>query len=322
MPAAPDDGPFMKMPAATDPRRSVNAQLESSTLSGVLAPSKFWMAVHFAPAVLGMAWLIAKASWFWRHNPDLQFGWIVVMLCGYLLWEAWELRPPPRFQSSWPASVLVALGASSLFLVQVYQAAFGANPASINALAIGIMMVIAANVHFAYGWPGVRHFAFGCGFFWIALPLPSVIHGPVVGGLQSLVASVDVEVLNLLGVPAEKVGSLIRLHSCTVGVDEACSGIRSLQSTIMATLFIGALTLKRAWLRMFLLGGGMALAIIGNLVRALFLSLTANARGAEALNASHDAAGWSILSFTVVGVAAIAWFFARLEAWLERARAN
>jgi exosortase len=100
-------------------------------------------------------------------------------------------------------------------------------------------------------------------------------------------------------------------------VDEACSGIRSLQSTVMATLFIGALTLKRGWLRVFLLAAGMSLAVVGNLFRSLFLSLTAHSRGTDAMKATHDMAGWSILLFTVVGVAALAWLFGKLEARLE-----
>ncbi|HVY69052.1 MAG TPA: exosortase/archaeosortase family protein [Verrucomicrobiae bacterium] len=278
------------------------------------------LALSFLPAVLAGAWLIAKTSWFWSHNPDLQFGWIVVMLCGYLLWEAWEHRPPVRLRLEWPAVALMAVAFPGLFLVQIYQAAFGTTAASVNVLAAAVMAVIAANVHYVFGLAGVRRFAFGCLFLWIALPMPSAIYNPLVGSLQSWVADINVEVLRLLGVPAEKLGSLIRLPHCVVGVDEACSGIRSLQSTIMATLFIGALTLKRAGLRIFLLVAGAALAVLGNVIRSLFLSLTAHSRGPEALKAYHDTAGWSILVFTVAGVAVLAWLFGRLEARLTSFR--
>ncbi len=46
-----------------------------------------------APAFLAMAWLVSRAQWFWSNNPDLQFGWVVLLLCAYLFWEAWEKRP-------------------------------------------------------------------------------------------------------------------------------------------------------------------------------------------------------------------------------------
>ena len=92
---------------------------------------------------------------------------------------------------------------------------------------------------------GSRTLLFRSHFPPVALPMPSLVHRIVVGGLQSQVTRLTVELLNVAGIPAQAVGSLIRLSNCTVGVDEACSGIRSLQSTLMATLFIGHLILAR-----------------------------------------------------------------------------
>src|SRR5688572_26433163 len=121
----------------------------------------------------------------------------------------------------------------------------------------------------------------------------------------------------MMGIPAQRAGSLIHLPNGSVGVDEACSGIRSLQSTIMATLFIGYLTLKSRGLQVALFGGGILLALAGNLIRSLYLSLTANAKGVDAIK-EHDAAGWSVFLFTAGGVALLAWLFAKFEKWLER----
>ncbi len=160
------------------------------------------------------------------------------------------------------------------------------------------------------------------GFLLIAMPVPSGIQGPIVSALQNKVATFNTEVLNLVGIPALQVGSLIHLPSGTVGVDEACSGIRSLQSTIMATIFIGYLTLRRLSLQALLFVCGIALAILGNLIRSLYLSLTANARGIESVAGVHDAAGWSILTFTAVGVFIISWFFKKLERQLDRFEAE
>jgi hypothetical protein len=54
-------------------------------------------------------------------------------------------------------------------------------------------------------------------------------------------------------------------------------------------------------------------AVLGNLLRSLYLSFTANARGVAAVSEVHDAAGWSILVFTAAGVGFIAWVLARVE---------
>ena len=59
------------------------------------------------------------------------------------------------------------------------------------------------------------------------------------------------------------------------------------------------------------------LAVFGNLIRSLYLSITANNKGIASVEQVHDSAGWSILLFTAVGVAILAWLFARLEKWLR-----
>jgi exosortase len=265
------------------------------------------------PAMLAFTWLVSKAQWFWSNQPDLQFGWVVLMLCLYLFWEAWESRPMVAFR--WRAGwvLLTAIGCGTMFLVQVYEAAFGTKAASVLVLAIGVMAVISGNLGYVYGGPGVRRFGFPVLFLLVALPMPSVVHAFIVGGLQSKVTALNVEILNLIGIPAHRAGSVIRLPTCTVGVDEACSGIRSLQSTIMATLFIGHLSFKSSPLKVILVVVGIGLAILGNLARSLFLSYTANARGVHALESMHDTAGWGILIFTALGVMVLAWMLSRLE---------
>jgi exosortase/archaeosortase family protein len=114
--------------------------------------------------------------------------------------------------------------------------------------------------------------------------------------------------------------SLIHLQNGTVGIDEACSGIRGLKSTVMATLFIGYLTLKIRGLQAALFVAGIFLAIVGNVGRSLFLSLMANAHGMKSLDHYHDTAGWSILLFTASVVALLAWSLAKLESSLRTSR--
>ena len=285
--------------------------------------SERWLtAVGLAPSALAMFWLVSKARWFWSHNPELQFGWVVMVLWGYLLWEAWGKRPETKFEWKFGAVLTGLTGLALLFLTQLYQAALGLTPASMSGLGAGVLLLVAANLNYAFGRPGARHFAFAVAFILLSLPIPAVVYDPIVMGLQSNVAAINVEVLNLFGVPAEKAGQVIRLPGCVVGIDEACSGIRSLQSTAMATLFIGNLTLRRTSLRALLFFVGILLAIFGNLARSMFLSFTANAGGVEAIQSYHDAAGWSILAFTAFGVMLFSWWLSKLEAAMNRPAAG
>lgn len=240
------------------------------------------------------------------------------MLSAYLLWEASRKPPAARFQWSRSAGAISLAAAAILFFAQLYQAAYGVTTEGTAALGAGAMLFIAGNILYVFGWDGVKRFGFGFAFFLIALPVPDTIHYPLVSTLQTKVASLNVELLNLIGIPAARTGNAIRLPNCVVGIDEACSGIRSLQSAIMATLFIGYLLLRRASLQMVLLLLGVSLAIFGNLLRSFFLSYTANAKGIDAIGKHHDAAGWSILLFTGIGVALFAWLLIKLEKRLAR----
>ncbi|HRZ94915.1 MAG TPA: exosortase/archaeosortase family protein [Candidatus Paceibacterota bacterium] len=278
---------------------------------------RIWPLGMLLPAWLAMGWLVSQTQWFWNNRPDLQFGWVVLLLCLYLFWESWEKRPAFEFRPSWGMAIAGLAGAGLAFLVQIYQAAFGINSATTMGLALAILLLVWANLTFVFGWRGAWHFAMPFGFILIALPLPGMIYNLIVGNLQSVVTSLNVEILSLAGVPAQRVGSLIQLPNGVVGVDEACSGIRSLQSAVMATLFIGYVVLRSNGLRVLLLAVGILLAFLGNVIRSLMLSFVAYRRGLDALDSFHDTAGWSILGFTVVGVMFFAWLFGKVEKGTE-----
>lgn len=114
-----------------------------------------------------------------------------------------------------------------------------------------------------------------------------------------------VEALQWMGYPAEQRGNLIAIPGSLLGVEEACSGIRSLQSNIMVALAVGEFfrltPLRRAAL--FLLGLGAAIA--GNAIRSLTLSVAACRSGSEAVDRIHDTTGLAVLvgsSLLVLGV--------------------
>jgi sugar transferase EpsL len=261
-----------------------------------------------APAWLAVGLLVSRLQWVWTHRPELQFGWIVLLLSAYMFLENWSTRPAPVFRADALDWFAAGLGISLLILVQAYQSALGTSAAVHAGHAAAMVLVAFASVRSVFGWRGWYHLGFPFLFLLVAVPLPSAIQNPVTSFLQNIVTTVNIEALNLFGIPARRLGGLIQLPSGTIGVDEACSGIRSLQSSIMATLFIGHLTLRSNLLRGLLLVGGVAVAVFGNMLRSLFLSFIAYRHGVESIGRVHDSAGWSILAFTAIGVGLLAFF--------------
>src|ERR1035438_923350 len=107
-------------------------------------------------------------------------------------------------------------------------------------------------------------------------------------------ALIVIEVLGWLGVPAMAHGNVIEVATGMVGIDEACSGIRSFQSSIMISLFFGefyALSRSRRWL---LVPAGFVFSMAFNVCRMSLLTLIAAKKGIPAISQYHDPAGVTI----------------------------
>lgn len=275
------------------------------------------------PLAVFAGWWVYSLQFQWRDQEEYRFGYLVVVLVGFLVWDRWGARPRDDAPDpTWRSWVWLGLGFPLVLLGELYRHALARTPASATALSLGTLCFLRAVIVQHWGPRTWRHFRFPILFAMIAVPIPGILWNPVVLGLKGLVTFVNVEVLSLVGIPAQQQGSVIQLPNCRVGVDEACSGIRSLQSSLMIAFFIGDQVLRRPALRWILVAGAVGWAVVGNIGRSFYLSLTAHRHGTDALERVHDTAGWSVLGVTLVGLAAMAWMLSRWESALARLRAR
>jgi exosortase/archaeosortase family protein len=150
-------------------------------------------------------------------------------------------------------------------------------------------------------------FVFPICFFLVAVPWPYLIENPVIQGLTRLNTALTIEILGWLKIPALQHGNVIELRTGEVGIDEACSGIRSLQATLMLSLFFGELYRLKAARRALLVLSGFGLAFLFNLGRTTLLTWVAARDGMEAISHWHDPAGVTILVGCFLGL----WLSAR-----------
>ena len=73
--------------------------------------------------------------------------------------------------------------------------------------------------------------------------------------------SVTTAALQLLGIPAYAEGNLIHLDSVTLGVTEACSGIRSLVTLLAGSVALAWLLHEKRWQRVVLLASVVPIAM-------------------------------------------------------------
>jgi len=185
--------------------------------------------------------------------------------------------------------------------------------------AIVVVAVTLLAVWSVGGKSWLRHFAFPIGFFLVAVPWPSAIEVPIVEGLMRLVAAIASQAVNLFGIPAQFEGNLIRISNGLVGVNEACSGVRSLQTSLMIGLLFGELKRLSILRRVVLLCSAILIAFVGNCGRAFFLVWIAATKNIPAVDRWHDVAGYSIVAAVFVGSLALAALLGKkVESRMER----
>jgi len=111
--------------------------------------------------------------------------------------------------------------------------------------------------------------------------------------------------LDLLGIAAHRQGNIIELARGTVGIEEACSGVRSLISCTVAGLFLSAVLVRKPWHRALVIALSPAIGLAMNFLRSLLLTLLANS-GVSIEGRWHDITGSSIIVGTTLLVAALA----------------
>jgi exosortase/archaeosortase family protein len=124
---------------------------------------------------------------------------------------------------------------------------------------------------------------------------------------MQFVAGLTVDVADFLDIPALQHGNLVEVAGGVVGIDEACSGIRSLQSALMISLFLGELY-RFSWVRRItLLGASLIFVLLANLTRTTFLVWAAASHGLHQMEAWHDTAGNIIMLIVVPSLMGLAY---------------
>lgn len=280
-----------------DSPRQSHASLSSGIVLSVLLVAACWIATI---RILWNDWLV---------DPQYSYGMLVPLLSAGLLMKRWEDRPASTNLSRGGCGAgMLFLISGALLLALVIPLAEG-NPdwRPLGLAASLASVIVTLSVAFALGgcaWLG--HFTFPIAFFLIAVPWPRNFEQSVMSALMSWNTSATMEILHWSGLEAIRQGNLILLPNGVLGIEEACSGIRSLQSGLMVALFFGEVFRLHPIRRLMLLVVALFAALAGNIVRSALLAVVASRQGIGAVSTWHDSAGLMVLLMTVSAVIACA----------------
>ncbi len=244
------------------------------------------------PAAVLFAWLLT-----WRHlaaewaaDEQYRYGFGVPLLAAWMMRRrfsgALEMARP---RLAWCGLVVVALLTLTLGEALAWHDPLWRFTGL--ALQIGATLLSVAWLFRRGGAPLVRRQLFPLAFAALAVPWPMPVEIWTIRHLAAAVTDAATTAANLLGVAAMQHGNTIELAACTVGVDDACSGIQSLQATLMVSFFLGEFFQLRTSTRIVLVSAGAMISFLANAARVLVLTLLAQAQGLAAAMEWHDFIG-------------------------------
>jgi exosortase len=291
-----------------------------------VSDSCFTLSVN-VPRKLLMAGTALLAAWFWaswscaehwRGNVNYSYGWIVPVLVAVFALRRFSVFENEasldqrrsavidrRYRRAWWVALVLGLIMTPVFFALEFAREQVLHP--IIVIWLIALFPVVLTLGFCWLASGKRLFLaelFPILFFLTAVPWPPRFEQPITAGLMNAVAAATTALLHLGGIPAQTSGGAITLRNGIVGITEACSGIRSLQSGIMFGLAMGEWFLLRPLKRIALLALAIALALGTNLIRTFVLSLQAEWHGLGAVENIHDLTGNLVVTAMVVAI----WF--------------
>ncbi len=284
-------------------------------------------------AILIMAFVVCYDQWFyWENQEDYSFGFLVPFFVGYVLYDRWPLiksyllgtkedlvtveKPGLALNG---LALLVILGTIASLIVFMLGGMVLASQGRSN---LGSGLIVAGfagtflGLAFFAGEKDVKGRIFSLkdrltfSFLFLFPALVWFISAPMVMFFDSTVKLILLEkvtvivdwVFTFLGYNLIREGNILILpDQSTVGVADACSGVRSLTACIFAGTFLSAVFLDRFWKKVLLVSMAMVLAFCTNILRSLFLTAWAYAHGAEAIEGNvHDITGYAVLGITSI----------------------
>jgi len=201
----------------------------------------------------------------WRDDPNYSHGFLVPLFSLYLIWRGRAVLAALPRNGVLLGLVVVVLGIGLLYLGDL-----GADNFLMRS---SLVVVVGGLVLFHLGLPIFRAVLFPLVFLIFMVPLPGVIFYAITFPLQQLAAQQAAWTLDALGVPVLLDGNIIHLAQLSLGVTEACSGIRSLISLAAAAVAWAYLFLPRGWAMIVFVAATLPITIVANAARVVLTGL-------------------------------------------------
>ena len=244
----------------------------------------------------------------WRlltRSDEYSSGLLVPMLAVYVLWvRRQEFTGWPSKTCLWGVPVLIAAQGVRLFgLYYMYS----------SAERFSIVLSIAALVLLLLGRQVFRKVWGILLFLCLMLPWPNRIQTALTLPLQQWATSSAVFCLELLGYEVIQDGNIINIGKCSVGVAEACNGLRMVVAFFVISGLV-VLLIKRAWWeKLIIIVSSLPIALLCNTLRLAITAIAFTVLSGEYWEKLfHDFGGYAMMPLALGMVIGELWFLKKL----------
>jgi exosortase len=261
-----------------------------------------WAALLAAGIVVVLVGLYARVLPLWLQDlwddPNYSHVFIVPIISGFVLWQRRRDLATQSIRGSWRGLPVLLAGVCALILGDIGDETF--------LMRTSLIVVLVGVVLLNFGAGTLRVLAFPLLFFLFMVPMPAIFFYAITARLQTLAAESGASVLDLLGVPILLDGNVMQLSRLTLGVTEACSGIRSLMTLVALGVAWAYLMLPKRWMQVVLVVAVLPITILANAGRIVMTALVGRWLGVEyAEGFFHFFSGWLIFVLALLGLLAV-----------------
>ncbi len=276
------------------------------TVADFLQKYKWWLLA--AVVLLGLLYARSFANLWsdWGADENYSHGYLVPAAFVWMIWmQRRELSRTAVAPRGW-GLLIVFLG-----VVQMMIGKLGAENFVTNS---SLLVVLTGITVYLFGTAVLRRLAFPIAWLIFMIPLPAIIYYALTFRLQMLASSLSSTMLDLARIPNVREGNVIYLPNFTVGVVEACSGIRSLISLLAFAAFFGYVSPMSRVARWTLVLSAVPIAIFVNALRIGGTGCVGNyASPKYAQGFYHTFSGWLLFLGCLGSVALLSHFLTRLS---------
>ncbi len=248
-------------------------------------------ALVFLTLLAGLyAGILRDLAWQWWDDSNYTHGFLVPIFSGLLIWQRRKQLATLPEKGSWTGLPVLFAGVGALLLGEIGAENF--------LMRSSLIMILVGLVLFHLGRESFRVLAFPLLFLFFMVPLPATLFYAVAFPLQNLAARNAAWTLDTLGVPVLLDGNIIHLTKQSLGVAEACSGIRSLISLLSVSVGWAALTLSGFCAMAIFVAAVVPITILANAGRVVVTGLIGQWFGVEyAQGFFHTFSSWLVFVF-------------------------